>query len=127
MEAWIKVQINWMYLHPIFDSRDIAKQLPSEAKKFREVNSKWRNLMKDAKATKNVIKLSKRDERLDELRHSHEVLEAVQKGLRDYLETKRSAFSRFYFLSDEELLSILSDTKDPTLIQHHIKKVFENI
>jgi hypothetical protein len=33
--------------------------------------------MKDAKANKNVIKLSKRDERLDELRHSHEVLEAV--------------------------------------------------
>jgi dynein heavy chain len=27
MEEWTKLQINWMYLQPIFDSPDIAKQL----------------------------------------------------------------------------------------------------
>ena len=34
-----------MYLQPIFDSPDITKQLPAEAKKFRSVDMGWRTVM----------------------------------------------------------------------------------
>lgn len=41
------------------------------------------------------------------------------------VEDKRSAFSRFYFLGDDDLLEILGQSTNPAVIQQHLKKLFQ--
>lgn len=68
------------------------------------------------------------DKRLLELlKDNNKLLDLVYKGLSDYLELKRSIFPRLYFLSDDELLEILSQGRNPLAVQPHLRKCFENI
>jgi hypothetical protein len=45
----------------------------------------------------------------------------------DYLETKRIAFPRFYFVAPADLLDILSKGSNPQLILRHLSKCFDNV
>ena len=127
IEQWLNCQRNWMYLEPIFSSDDIMKQLPTEGQKFKACDRQWRKYLKIAADNPNCLEFGEVPDLLPIFAQSYNTLEQVQKGLSDYLETKRQSFARFYFLSNEELLEILSQTKDPRAVQPHLRKCFEAI
>ena len=128
LDAWMLCQKNWMYLEPIFNSADIQKQLASEYKRFHNVENQWKSTMKNALMKRSASHWAHNEKnQLQSFRKDNENLEKVQKALEDYLENKRGDFPRFFFLSNDELLEILSQAKDPQNIQPHLRKCFENI
>ncbi len=126
LDVWQVVQRKWMYLEGIFiGSDDIKAQLPEAAKAFDRVDQLFKKIMTMTAKNSNVVGACLVENRLEDLRQLSSSLDKCQKSLSDYLESKRNAFARFFFMSDDELLSILGSS-DPTAVQPHMLKMFDN-
>jgi hypothetical protein len=121
------VQSTWLYLEPVFASPDIMRQMPREGRKFASVDKMFRSTMSKALANPLVIVVFNDENLLSNFNEANNTLDSVQKGLNDYLETKRAVFPRFFFLSNDELLDILAETRDPTRVVPHLPKCFEGV
>ena len=127
IEKWLKIQVLWTSLVSVFKGGDIAKNMPTEAKKFSKIDKDWLKLMERANEQRNVIQCCTNDELKSMLGSLQEDLEFCQKKLENYLETKRKLFPRYYFVSNTVLIKILSQGSDPNSVQEDFDKLFDAI
>ncbi|NXJ83957.1 DYH17 protein, partial [Trogon melanurus] len=154
ISIWFEVQRTWSHLESIFiGSEDIRSQLPEASKHFDAIDQdfKVRNLslprprdlaaglggaeaffllqemMADAVTTPNVIEATNKPGLYNKLEVLQKRLALCEKALAEYLETKRLAFPRFYFVSSADLLDILSNGNEPVEVSRHLPKLFDSL
>ncbi|KAI9339082.1 dynein heavy chain [Obelidium mucronatum] len=127
-DVWVDVQRQWVYLEGIFNGNaDIGQLLPLESMKFQNINAEFMAVMKKVQKDQFVLKVLSLDGILKSMERILEQLGKIQKALGEYLERQRSAFPRFYFVGDEDLLEIIGNSKEVAHIQKHFKKMFPGI
>lgn len=114
--VWEKVQKNWKRLVNIFMlSEDIRSQLPEATKIFEQKNNEFRGIMSDAAMTQVMYEICT-PEKKEELDGILKAIESCEKQLNQYLEQKKKIFPRFYFVSNQTLIDILSNGNNPAKI-----------
>ncbi|CAH1795230.1 unnamed protein product [Owenia fusiformis] len=125
---WFEVQRTWSHLESIFiGSEDIRNQLPEDSKRFDSLDTDFKELVADVEGTLNIVEATGKPNLYERLEALQGDLALCEKALAEYLETKRLAFPRFYFVSSADLLDILSNGNDPTIVAKHLTKLFDSM
>uniref|UniRef100_A0A2I3HRY0 Dynein axonemal heavy chain 9 n=1 Tax=Nomascus leucogenys TaxID=61853 RepID=A0A2I3HRY0_NOMLE len=128
ISIWFEVQRTWTHLESIFiGSEDIRAQLPQDSKRFEGIDVDFKEVAYDAQKTPNVVEATNKAGLYEKLEDIQGRLCLCEKALAEYLDTKRLAFPRFYFLSSSDLLDILSNGTAPQQVQRHLSKLFDNM
>ncbi|XP_054457284.1 dynein heavy chain 9, axonemal isoform X2 [Anoplopoma fimbria] len=128
ISIWLEVQRTWTHLESIFiGSEDIRSQLPEDSRRFEGIDADFKELANGVHQTPNVVEATNKLGLFGKLEDIQSRLSLCEKALSEYLETKRLAFPRFYFISSADLLDILSNGTNPDQVQKHLSKLFDNM
>lgn len=130
IDKWLEFQRNWIYLENIFASSEIKSQWKEDALLFTNIDNKFRVRMRNVRHSPNVYRTiidNGTTPLLEIFENDNRTLESIQSSLERKLDEKRRLFPRFYFLSDDEMLNILANTKNPKMIMTHMLKMFDGI
>ena len=128
LREWLAVTKAWASLESIFlGSADIRAQLPDDTKRFEGIDGSFKELMKSAQETPNVVEACMKEGRGEQLAEMTRNLELCQKSLNDYLDTKKKIFPRFYFVSNVALLDILSNGNNPPRVMPYVGDCYDSI
>lgn len=98
-----------------------------DSDRFDRIDSEFKVLMDEMSRVSNVVQSTNRDGLCERLEGLQKELTLCEKALAEYLETKRLAFPRFYFVSSADLLDILSNGTQPSFVVKHLTKLFDSI
>jgi dynein heavy chain len=125
---WAEIQRAWAYLVSLFiGSEEVKRDLPEDSKRFATVDTEVRAFLKQVEQDPNVYRTCTREGLFEHLQDLQRRLEMCEKSLFEYLDSKRMAFPRFYFVSTTDLLDILCNGNVPSKIMVHMPKIFQAV
>lgn len=119
------IQRSWSYLEPLFiQSEEVKKQLPELTSEFEDIDINVRQILKAAWKVLNVQTACTEQGLIKRLEGIVEKLELCKHRLKEFLDGRRRQFPRFYFMSEADLLDILSNGSHPDRIMPHCSKIY---
>ncbi|XP_046384032.1 dynein axonemal heavy chain 12-like [Ischnura elegans] len=127
IDLWKKVQSLWLYLLPVFSLAETPESLKKEKPLFKAADSFVKNVIREVSNTPNVIKYAGQLQLLKDSQVVYETLCNILAGMNKYIEEACLSFPRFFFISNEEVMIVLTHANDLTGIKKYLGKCFAGI
>lgn len=120
-----EIQHAWTYLEPLFiNSEEVKRELPEDTKRFHLINERMIAILHHAWTVKIIKEVCLQRRFLELISDLQKQQDACKKSLGEYLDGKRMKFPRFFFISEEDLLDILSNSAQPVKVLRHVSFQF---
>ena len=120
-------QVAFNSLYKVFTSPDIQHYLAAQTTQMNVLEREYKNWGRNARDILKVFKLCSTAKAVTMFEGWIAQTDDIQKELESFLQKKRTSFPRFYFLSNENLLKIFAEARNPKAVQPFLPKLFDGI
>ena len=126
LEEWKHFQSNWVVLSNLFAMEDARSVLPHQANRFATVQRKWASIARHTVKDTRLFSVAAYPSLLETLQENNSSIESILIALGKYLDTKRNAFPRLFFLSNKSVLALVATNRYSNFVSA-VSKLFMNI
>ncbi|CAK0791281.1 unnamed protein product [Prorocentrum cordatum] len=120
-----EVQRSWAFLENLFiHSEEVKKELPEDSDKFVGIDMDVKEILKQGSEMTICKEFCNQGNIFQRLEKAQTQLSMCEKALNEFMDGKRRAFPRFYFMSSADLLDVLSNGNSPAKVVPQFPKFF---
>jgi len=120
-----EVQRSWVFLENLFIySDEVKKELPEESDKFVGIDMDVKEILRQGQEVLLAKDFCNQTGIFEKLEKAQTQLTMCEKALNEFMDGKRRAFPRFYFMSAQDLLDVLSNGNSPGKVVPQFPKFF---
>ena len=126
LELWRTFQNNWNILSSLFSNDEARSLMPQHSNRIIGIQRKWAPIGKHALSDTRVVAACSFPQLRSIFTEMNQSLESILCSLGKFLDTKRTAIPRLFFLKNEDVLLFLS-TNLYSVLRPILSKLFMNI
>ena len=127
-ELLMDCQWSFLYYLPLFSMGDVANLIPEQAQSFRHITKLYQTVAKALQVDSYLVHVPQRPELRAQLLQCQGLFDGLKGGMSVLLDAKRKSFARLYFMSDRDILDMMSQTASaPHLLGSYVHKCFAGI
>lgn len=128
LDQWTRVQSREHRLRSIFSHPGIETRLPLETSLYLEATETLQDIAERFKEDPSFEAIKGSSEViLPVLSEVNEKLERASRGVKNYLDAKRSSFPRFFFFQNSEIQQALFESSNATRLRAIVRKCFDGV
>ena len=127
IQQWDCLQIQVEKLRLLFSNPIVTSKLPDDKILFSSVRETLNEIRDSISLNPTFQQITNNPGMFENLQKSHLIIKKAEESVRLYLEKTRLDFPRFFFLSDDEMLTILFNKENPRTLIFSLVRCFPGV